>query len=50
MKARRWNERHLIAVRTDGGCCTLGFADSKAARKGIYRLVFVLARSFESST
>lgn len=44
MKPRLWNEKHLIAVRTDEGRCTLGFAEPKAARKGVYRLVFVLAR------
>jgi hypothetical protein len=44
MRTKRWNEKHLIAVRTDGNRCTLGFADPKEARKRIYRLVFVLAR------
>jgi hypothetical protein len=44
MKARRWNEKHLVAVRTDDKRCTLGFAEPKQARKGIYQLMFVLAR------
>ncbi len=44
MKPCRWNEKHLVAVRTDEGKCTLGFAESRQARKGIYQLVFVLAR------
>ena len=44
MRARRWNEKHLVAVRTGNERCTLGFAEPKQARKGIYRLIFVLAR------